>query len=553
MPAGCSGAGSRVSALGASAVPSLAQSGAVRRASAVGSGYWHTSGARIVDASGATVRIAGVNWFGFETQNYVAHGLWARSYTSMLDQIASLGYNTIRLPYSNQLFDAGSTPNSIDYTLNPDLQGLSGPQIMDKIVAYAGRIGLRVILDRHRPDSGSQSALWYTAQYPESRWIADWTMLAKRYAGNPAVIGADLHNEPHDPACWGCGSANDWRLAAQRAGNAILAVNPNWLIFVEGVQSYGNDSSWWGGNLEGAAAAPVVLSVPNRVVYSAHDYPSTVSGQSWFNASNYPANLPGVWTKYWGYLVKQNVAPVWVGEFGSRLQTTSDQQWFNALVSYLGPGAAGLSWTFWSWNPDSGDTGGILLDDWQTVDQTKQNALATIQFPLSGPGGPGPTPLPTATPVPTTAPSATPAPAPTFAPTATPSPKPTAVPTPTPAPTPLPSAPPTPVAGASCAVHYAVSSDWGAGFVTNITLANASPRALSGWHLAWAFAGNQRITNLWNGSLSQSGAAVGVASLPYNGTIPAGGSTSLGFQATYSGTNAAPQRFTLDGSPCTIN
>lgn len=540
MLAGCSGGGR---AAGAAGVVPLAQGAAARRASAVGSGYWHTSGARIVDASGAPVRIAGVNWFGFETQNYVAHGLWARSYTSMLDQIASLGYNTVRLPYSNQLFDPGSAPNSINYNLNPDLQGLSGPQIMDKIVAYAGRVGLRVILDRHRPDAGSQSALWYTAQYSEARWIADWTMLAKRYAGNPAVIGADLHNEPHDPACWGCGGANDWRLAAQRAGNAILAVNPNWLIFVEGVQSYGNDYYWWGGNLEGAASAPVVLSVPNRVVYSAHDYPATVSGQSWFGAPSYPANLPAVWSKYWGYLVERNLAPVWVGEFGSRLQTASDQQWFSALVSYLGPGASGFSWTFWSWNPDSGDTGGILLDDWQTVNQTKQSALAAIQFPLAGPGGPGPTPQP----------SATPAPTPTATPTATP--RPTATPTPapsaTPAPTPRPSG--TPVAAASCAVHYAPSSDWGTGFVANVTLTNTSARALNGWHLAWSFAGNQRITNLWNGSPSQNGAAVTVGNLSYNGTVPAGGSTSFGFQAAYSGKNTAPRSFALDGSACAIN
>ena len=34
--------------------------------------------------------------------------------SSMLDQIQSLGYNTIRVPFSNQLFDAGSTPNSVD-------------------------------------------------------------------------------------------------------------------------------------------------------------------------------------------------------------------------------------------------------------------------------------------------------------------------------------------------------------------------------------------------------------------------------------------------------
>lgn len=217
-------------------------------ASAAGAGFWHTSGGQILDAANQPVRIAGVNWFGLETANYAPHGLWTRDYRSMLDQMKQLGYNTVRLPYSNQLFDAGSTPNSIDFSggKNTDLQGLNGLGIMDKLVAYAGQIGLKIILDRHRPDSGAQSALWYTAQYSEQRWMSDWTMLAQRYAGNPTVVGADLHNEPHGDVCWGCGDqARDWRLAAERAGNAILAVNPSWLIFVEGNDCFNGDCTWW--------------------------------------------------------------------------------------------------------------------------------------------------------------------------------------------------------------------------------------------------------------------------------------------------------------------
>nr|WP_245864228.1 cellulase family glycosylhydrolase [Paenibacillus donghaensis] len=73
-------------------------------------------------------------------------------------------------------------------------------------------------------------------------------MLAQRYADNPTVIGADLHNEPHGTASWGTGNlATDWRLASERAGNAILAVNPNWLILVEGIETnvQGNSSSYW--------------------------------------------------------------------------------------------------------------------------------------------------------------------------------------------------------------------------------------------------------------------------------------------------------------------
>ena len=383
---------------------------AMASARAVGQGYWHTSGSQLLDANNQPVRITGVNWFGLETANYAPHGLWVRSYKDMLDQIKSLGFNTIRLPYSNQLFDSGSTPNSIDFSKNPDLcstpasngncqQPLTGLQIMDKIIDYAGSIGLKIILDQHRPDSGAPSALWYKPGDPEftpKRWTDDWTMLANHYLGNTAVIGADLHNEPHRPACWGCNNPQlDWRLAAEKAGNAILDVNPHWLIFVEGVECFGPHGStnkqqkgtacdWWGGNLMGVAQYPVRLKVPNQLVYSPHDYPATVYQQPWFQAKNYPANLTSVWQKFWGYIPKRKHVPLWIGEFGSKLQTTSDQQWLKALVAYMGTGVQGLDWTFWAWNSDSGDTGGLVDDGtWSQVDTTKMAYLKPILFPAT--------------------------------------------------------------------------------------------------------------------------------------------------------------------------
>ncbi|HEY7417394.1 MAG TPA: cellulase family glycosylhydrolase, partial [Ktedonobacteraceae bacterium] len=203
----------------------------------------------------------------------------------------------------------------------------------------------------------------------------------------PLVIGADLHNEPHTPACWGCGNPTiDWQAAAERGGNAILAINPNWLIFVQGVDCYNNSCSWWGGNLQGVKQHPVQLNVAHQLVYSVHDYPASLYAQSWFSATNYPSNLPAVWSQNWGYIQQEGIAPVWVGEFGSKLETTKDKQWFSSLIHYLGTGANGFNWTYWSWNPDSGDTGGILQDDWQTVNANKQNQLKTIQFTLGNNG-----------------------------------------------------------------------------------------------------------------------------------------------------------------------
>ena len=226
--------------------------------------------------------------------------------------------------------------------------------------------------------------------------------LAARYAGNPTVIGADLHNEPHGAATWGSGNtATDWQLAAQRGGNAVLAVNPNWLIFVEGVETYNGNSYWWGGNLMGAGQHPVVLNSAGQLVYSVHDYATSVYTQPWFNDPSFPNNLPAVWTKYWGYLYQQNIAPVWVGEFGTTLTSAKDQQWLTKLTAYMNgdftgtgtssipAGQQGINWTYWDWNPNSGDTGGILQDDWQTVNQQKMAYLNPIESTFPGSGGAG--------------------------------------------------------------------------------------------------------------------------------------------------------------------
>jgi len=478
----------------------LAATGSAQAAEAPGAGYWHTSGRQILDSAGQPVRVAGINWFGFETGNYVVHGLWSRDYKSMIDQMKSLGYNTIRIPYSDDIFKSSTVPNSIDFSSgkNADLQGLNSLGVLDKIVSYAGKDGLRVILDRHRPDSGGQSALWYTAAVPESTWIANLKSMASRYAGNPAVVGIDLHNEPHDPACWGCGdTATDWRLAAQRAGNAVLSVNPNLLIFVEGVQTFNGVSGWWGGNLMGVAQYPVQLSVAGRVVYSAHDYATSVAQQSWFSDPAFPNNMPGIWDKYWGYIFKQNIAPVWVGEFGTTLQATVDQKWLAALVSYLRPtstsGADSFHWTFWSWNPNSGDTGGILKDDWQTVDTVKDGYLASVKAaafsPVGGSGGGG--------------------------------------------------------GGgggggstASCTATYAVTSDWGGGFNAEVKVVNSGTAAISSWKVAWSFPGAQQISSMWNASYTQSGASVTATNASHNGTLSAGSSATFGFGATAGGGSA---------------
>ncbi len=275
------------------------------------SNHLTTSCSRLLDASGREVRITGISWFGLETTTFAPHGLDRRRWCDLLDDIERLGFNAIRLPFTNQLFDPDSAPSGIDFGLNPDLQGLSGLEIMDKVIAGARERGLRVILDRHRPDAQAQSELWYTETYPEERWITDWKMLGERYRDNDTVIGFDLHNEPHGRACWGCGDIEtDWRLAAERADNAILSVNPGLLIIVEGVEVYEGKIYWWGSNLKGVRDYPVRLDLPGQLVYGTHDYGPGVCDQPWFSAPDYPQRLVRLWDEHWGYLNRLEIAPV---------------------------------------------------------------------------------------------------------------------------------------------------------------------------------------------------------------------------------------------------
>lgn len=120
-------------------------------------------------------------------------------------------------------------------------------------------------------------------------------------------------------------------------------------------------------------------------------------------------------------------------------------------------------------------------------------------------------------------------------------------PTPRPGPTPTPGG-----TGTGCAVNYAITNDWGTGATITVTIKNNSSTAVNGWNLAFTFPGNQKISNLWNGSYTQNGASVSVKDAGYNANIPAnGGTQSFGFQINYSGTNAKPTSFTLNGAACT--
>ena len=106
--------------------------------------------------------------------------------------------------------------------------------------------------------------------------------------------------------------------------------------------------------------------------------------------------------------------------------------------------------------------------------------------------------------------------------------------------------------GFACHIGYSIVNQWPGGFQAAVTINNTGTVAISNWTLTWTFANGQTVTQLWNGSETQSGANVIVSNLSYNGTIAAGANyNAMGFLGTWNNsTNAVPTSFAVNGTTC---
>src|SRR4051794_36089679 len=108
---------------------------------------------------------------------------------------------------------------------------------------------------------------------------------------------------------------------------------------------------------------------------------------------------------------------------------------------------------------------------------------------------------------------------------------------------------PAQAAAVQCKATYSVSNDWGSGFTTNVTITNLGA-AWTSWTLGYAYAGNQTLSSGWNGSWTQSGKNVTVSSLSWNAAVATNGTVTPAANFNYSGVNAAPTVFTVNGVVC---
>ncbi len=389
-------------------------------------GFLSTNGNQIVDAAGNDVRIASIGW----NENF-------SDIPDSVAEIAAAGFNTIRVSW-------------VDATLSTDL-----PQL-EAIVAAATANGIKVIIDHHTDEAGTAAdgygaqqanGLWFdsgpgtdgtngagvTGTVTAAKFLADWKVVATAFAGNSTVIGFNPDNEPTSAGNinWGQGGPTDILAEWELVGNAIEAIDPGVLFVPEGPIEYNPPPTGSGmsstvsapeGDLTGAVTDPVVLTIPNKVVYSVHEYPSTISGTTIGTGAAYIQQM----NQAWGFVETQNIAPVIIGEMGASLDGTSEsagaglaveQAWATTLVAYMngqdgaqgGPTFTGAQqgvasdWWNWGYNPGQQPDGIVNADG--SLNSAQQAIWSQLLYHAAS-TTPTPTPAPTATPTPTGAPSA---------------------------------------------------------------------------------------------------------------------------------------------------
>lgn len=332
-----------------------------------------TEGRDIVDDTGSRCKLSSVNWYGASDLFMVPGGLDTRHRNQIAATIRKLGFNSVRLPYADEMVNKNPAIEARHLDANKDLVGKTALEVFAAVVNSLTDEGLAVIINNHITqsrwccDGMPCDASWTNQGIPfcpvhqtEEDWIENLVTVMQPHVQSPLVVGVDLRNEVR--GLLGSRLWTSWAAAAERAAGRLHLLQPDWLMVVEGVSS-ANDIS-------GAGKRPVHLQYDDKLVYSAHVY-----GWSGWGSLN-----PYWYRKYdsfaedmernWEYLRRNKTAPVWVGEIGSpRVPAERDLHYWKNLMRYLR--ATDVDVAYWALNPrkpkdNEVESYGLLEDDWET-------------------------------------------------------------------------------------------------------------------------------------------------------------------------------------------
>jgi len=345
----------------------------------------YTARAGKLYAGDAEIQLRGISHHGFNGSLLLPQLLWIQGWKEQLADIQRLGFNAVRCPFvPDTLHLPKGDPTFLKQPGNEELVGKTPLQALDLWMAEADRLGLYILIDFHSVSRKSQYfhpfvtepadygagkwvETWNQQPYTIASWISDLVFVAKRYKTNQHFIGIDIFNEPHDRVRWTTGGDAQWKPLVEQAAKAILAANPNLLIFAQGITANwdGKEKAVemnWGENLQPQAYSPIQIA-PGKLVLSPHTYGPDVWNKASFSAPNFPANLAAEWEVLFGQFADK--IPVVLGEFGGQYEG-ADKVWQDALVDYLISKPTMRSSFYWCY-ANSGDTGAIVDGNGQVI------------------------------------------------------------------------------------------------------------------------------------------------------------------------------------------
>lgn len=331
-------------------------------------------GRYIVDRHDKRFKLMSVNWYGASDIFMVPGGLDVQHRSEIARTIRDLGFNSVRLPYADEMVRSNPKIDSSHLAANADLVGFRALDVFGAVIDALTEMGIAVIVNNHITkarwccDANLCDARWMNSDLGpfcpisqnEENWIRDLETVMRPHIDNPLVVGIDLRNEVRGAT--GKWLWNSWASAAEKAAERLHLLQPEWLIVVEGVSS-ANDAS-------GARNRPVRLGHPDKLVYSVHIY-------GW---SGWGSLVPYWYRRYesfekdmhhnWEFLLAEDIAPVWVGESGAPANPANkDLHYWKNMMRYLRE--TDVDFGYWALNPrkpqgNEVEGYGLLEDDWHT-------------------------------------------------------------------------------------------------------------------------------------------------------------------------------------------
>lgn len=328
-----------------------------------GASYFTARNHRLLYNNQTEFLLKGVNYSGFETYCAAPHGLWAHNLDFYLDFISANEFNAIRLPFSFELtwkLDSPSQYECVTYESDEckstigNLLGCLFQKALDRnifIVIDFHSIG-SMLINEH-PLGPLKAQEFYDA----------WDRILDRVIHYPNLLGLDIKNEPHGTTTW-----DEWGSLVNDFMNHIYNRYPDYqgLFFVEGLQ---DEDACWGGSF--ATLKNQLNLARHNIVFSPHTYGVSVLGEK---AINYGEKE---FHKWFGFLNDKYDNPIILGEAGGFF-TGEDMHWHFRYSNYLKKINQTSSF-YWSLNPDSADTKGILNDDWTSYNDAKLKFLKDLQ------------------------------------------------------------------------------------------------------------------------------------------------------------------------------